>query len=148
MHPRRLASFVPALLLLALAACGGHAGYSATPGMSPADVVERFLRASGEKQYGTMAELFGTTAGSILQRDPRPESERRMYAISSVLENERFTIRDQSPVPGSATHEMAITVALTHRGHTVDVPFTAVQGPQGRWYVEKVDLEAVTSLKQ
>jgi hypothetical protein len=141
---RRLASLVPMLLLLA--ACGAHPKYSAAPGgMAPGEVVERFLKAASDKQYGTMAELFGTTGGSILARDARPDAERRMYAIATVLEHERFALRDQLPVPGSATREMAITVALTHRGRTIDVPFTTVPGPDGRWFVEKVDLQAVTS---
>jgi hypothetical protein len=148
-HPRRIASLLPALLLLlAAAACGGRPAYSATPGgMAPGEVVERFLRAASQKQYGAMAELFGTPEGSVLQRDPRPDAERRMYAIASVLEHERFTLRDQSPVPGSATREMGITVQLVNRGRTVEVPFTAVPGPNGRWFVEKVDLERITSLR-
>jgi hypothetical protein len=115
--------------------------------MTAADAVERFLRAASQKQYGQMAELFGTTQGSVLQRDARPEAERRMYAIASVLQNDRFTLRDQTPVPGSPTREMALTVQLSRGGRSVDVPFTLVPGPEGRWFVEKVDLEAVTTIR-
>jgi hypothetical protein len=150
-HPRRSA-LVPALLLALLAACasgGGGARPSGTPGgMAPADAVERFMRASEKKDYNEMAWLFGTTQGSVLTRDPRPDAERRMFTISSVLEHDRFAIRDESPVPGSATGEVGFTVQLTSRGHSSDVPFTVVRGPAGRWFVEKIGLEAVTAATQ
>jgi hypothetical protein len=144
-HPRRIALLVPALALL-LGACGGHPRPASSPGgMAPADAVERFMRAAEQKQYNAMGWLFGTPHGSVMERDRQPEVEQRMYAIASILEHERFAIRDQSPVPGSATGEMGLTVQVTNRGRSTDVPFTTVRGPDGRWYVEKVQLEAVTA---
>jgi hypothetical protein len=144
-HPRRLALLVPALLL-ALAACGANPRPASTPGgMAPADAVERFMRAAEQKQYNAMGWLFGTPRGSVMARDRQPQVEQRMYAIASILEHERFAIRDQSPVPGSATGEMGLTVQVTNHGRTIDVPFTTVRGSDGRWYVEKIQLEAVTA---
>jgi hypothetical protein len=144
-HPRRIALLVPTLVLL-LGACGGGARPASTPGgMAPADAVERFMRAAEQKQYNAMGWLFGTPRGSVMERDKQPEVEQRMYAIASILEHERFAVRDQSPVPGSATGEMGLTVAVTNHGRTIDVPFTTVKDGAGRWFVEKIQLEAVTA---
>jgi hypothetical protein len=137
------------VLVTALAACGGGggrtAGPSAGPGASaPAAAVERFLRLVQTKSYLEMGQVFGTREGPIAARDPAGEVERRMYAVASILEHQRFTIRDEGPIPGRTGEAYRLAVALENRGRTSQVPFTVVRGPNGLWFVEQVDLEAVT----
>ena len=162
MHPRRLLSLlVPALLLASLAACGGQPGAAPASGPSPSagqvprggaggaapsTTVEQFLRLAGRKQYLEMGWLFGTReGGAIMSRDPHADVERRMFALASVLENQQFVIRDEQPIPGSVGQSVRLTVQLTQRGRQTSVPFVTVRGPGDRWFIEQVDVQAVTS---
>lgn len=140
-----LFAFVLVLLAGCSQATAGGRGPAGAP--APSAAVESFMRLAAEKDYGGMARVFGTAKGSILQRDPQSDVERRMYAMASVLRNEGFTIRGEEPVPGRVGTAVRSTVRITHNGRSTDVPFTLVKGPEGRWFVEQVDLEAVTSPK-
>ncbi|HEX2094205.1 MAG TPA: hypothetical protein VHG28_17510 [Longimicrobiaceae bacterium] len=147
MSSLRLSRLVPLLLLSILAACGGSRPRpQSTPGApAPAAAVERFLRLAAEKDYAEMGWLFGTTEGPVIRRDPPGDVERRMYALASVLEHTEFSIRGQEPVPGRTGGAVRLTVQLAQRGRRVDVPFVAVRGPEQRWYVEQVGVEALTN---
>jgi hypothetical protein len=135
------------VLVVVLAACGGgrRTVPSTGPGASaPAAAVERFLRLVAAKQYLEMGQVFGTKDGPIAGRDPASEVERRMYAVASILEHQRFSIRDEGPIPGRTGEAYRFTAELENRGRTSQVPFTVVRGPGNLWFVEQVDLERVT----
>ena len=141
---RLLTSFV---LVVVLAACGGgrRTVPSTGPGASaPAAAVERFLRLVAAKQYLEMGQVFGTKDGPIAGRDPASEVERRMYAIAEILQHDSFSIRDEGPIPGSTGGAYRFTVEIARRGQRTPVPFTVVRGPGNLWFVEQVNLEAVT----
>lgn len=106
--------------------------------------VERFLLESTEKDYVQMGWLFGTTDGPIIERDPVSDVERRMYAIANVLTHTSYSVDRQYPVPGRIGEAIRFDVQLMRGEREYLVPFTVVQGPEGRWFVEQVDIEAVT----
>jgi hypothetical protein len=132
-------------VLATLAACGGRTPPPATGpgGPAPSAAVERFLRLVESKNYREMGNVFGTESGTIIQRDPLSEVEQRMYAIASVLEHDRFVIRNESPVPGRIGSAVRLMVEITQRNRTRQVPFVAVRSGT-TWLVEQVDLERVT----
>lgn len=139
-----------AVLLATAAACGGGGtsgavipGVAPAPAGAPADAVERFMRLMGAKDYLGMGHLFGTAEGPITSRDPQQQVERRMYAIASIMANDRFVIRGQQGIPGRGPEVTQLTVQVTQQGHTRDVPFVVVRTANG-WLVEQVDLQAVT----
>jgi len=141
---------LPAVLLVVLAACGGRGGSGAVvpgtapaPAGAPADAVERFMRLLGAKDYLGMGHLFGTAEGPITSRDPQQQVERRMYAIASILANDRFVIRGGQGIPGRGPEVTQLTVQITQHGQARDVPFVVVRTANG-WLVEQVDLQAVT----
>jgi hypothetical protein len=145
---QRIFALVPVLLLLA--ACGGGGGGGAAPqpksepgGPAPAATVERFLRLAAEKDYAEMGYVFGTAEGPILRRDPARQVERRMFALATVLENERYVIRDEAPIPGRSGEAVQLNVQLTQRGQQRVVPFVVVRSG-GRWFVEIIDVEKIT----
>ena len=113
-------------------------------GVAPAPTVERFLRLAAEKQYLEMGYVFGTRDGPIALRDPAASVERRMYLLANILENERFAIRDQAPIPGRTGEAVQLNVELTQRGRAVVVPFVVVRH-EGRWLVEIVDVQKITA---
>lgn len=140
-RPLRL---LPVLFLLAGCASTAPPPQS-TPGAPAAPAaVERFLQAAAAKDYVEMGWSFGTHEGSIFRRDPPADVERRMYALATVLQHDAVEIRDQAPVAGRTGDAVRLLVRLNNAGRRYDVPFTAVRGPEGRWFVEQVDVEAVT----
>lgn len=151
MRSWRIRSFC-ALLLIAVPACGGGAGRSGSvPGTAPApagapiEVVERFMRLVAAKDYIGMGRLFGTVEGPITNRDPEPQVERRMYAIASILANDRFAITGTGQsIPGRGPEVTQLTVRITQGSETRDVPFVVVRVNAGGYLVEQVDLQAVT----
>lgn len=154
MYHRRLFALLPVLVLVALAACAGGqqaaaragAAPQGAPGASaPSAAVEQLLRLAGRKQYLEMGYVFGTAQGPVALRDAPRDVERRMYGMAAVLENDRFTILDESPIPGTVGQGVRLTVQLRKGDRTFDVPFTTVRGPGERWFVEMVDLERVTA---
>jgi hypothetical protein len=136
--------------VLALAACAPALRTPAAgPGAAaPAAAVERFLLLVGDREnnerYLEMGWVFGTDRGPVIRRDPAADVERRMFAIATVLEHERFAVRSQAPVPGRVGNAIVVDVALTQRGREYVVPFTTVRGPGERWFVEQVRLESIT----
>jgi hypothetical protein len=148
----RIRSFCAVLVLAVLPACGGGAGRSGTvpavapaPASSPAEVVERFMRMVAAKNYMGMGQLFGNVEGPVTSREPQQRVERWMYAIGSILTNDRFTISGVGqPIPGRGPEVTQLTVRITQGGETRDVPFVVVRASAGGYLVEQVDLQAIT----
>lgn len=142
--PRAFCSFL--LLALFAAACTSRAiPPQSTPGApAAAAAVEKFFQLVEAKDYNEMGYVFGTADGPFMsQRDPG-DAERQMYLIATILEHESFTLASERPVPGRLGRAVAFTVDMTQQGRAYSVPVVAVLGDGSRWYVERVDLEAVT----
>lgn len=136
--------------LVIFAACGGRvaapAGGAGAPAPGPA--VERFLELAGEQEYLQMGWFFGTAEGSVMQRDSPSDVEKRMYALATLLRNEGFAIGNGVSVPGRVGAAQVFNVQLTRSGRQLAVPMTVVRGPDGRWLVEQVEVQAVTNQKR
>jgi len=147
-------------LLLFTAACASRSG-AEDPGFGPALTIERFLQAASEvaqlseaqgpgaarmaDEIETMARLFGTSDGPIIDRDPRDEVEQRMFLIAEILEHTNYELAGERAVPGRSREAIEVVVRLTNeRGDTYDVPFTVVQSNDG-WLIENIELEAITN---
>jgi len=112
---------------------------------APVEVIEYFLTAARAGDLRGMAELFGTREGTVLARDPISEVEVRMHALASLLENDGYTIEEPEFVPGRLGGAVEIPVRLEMRGREFTVPFTLVRTDEGRWLIERIGLEGVTS---
>jgi hypothetical protein len=147
----RLPRLLPLALLLLSAACASAppAPQQGTPGApAPSAAVERFLRLSQDKDYVQMGWLFGTAEGAVMRRDPASDVEKRMYALATVLQNQGYTIRGEEPIPGRIGAAVRVNVQLQQGNRRPEVPFVAVRGPDARWFVEQVAVEAITSAPQ
>ena len=147
MRPRHLPVVVFAVLVLC-PACGGGgrpvggpapAGVSAA--MAPAAAVEQFMGFAAQQRYTEMGYVFGTARGPVAERQAPAAVSRRMQAIANVLRHDTYSMTGVLPVPGRENARQ-VTVQLRRGQRTLNVPFTVVQGPGGRWLVEVVDLEA------
>lgn len=134
------------LVALALAGCAGRlpAPEGSPGGPLAAAAAERFLQLAGERDYVQMGWVFGTADGPVIRQWPLPEVEKRMYAMASVLQHDSFVIGRESPVPGRIGQAVSFSAEILNRGRSFVVPITVVRGPGGRWFVEQVDLQAVT----
>ena len=143
----RVVRFLPVAFLLFAAACGGRMREPAGgPGaVASAPAVERFLQLAREDRYIEMGWIFGTSAGAAVGRWPDSEVEQRMYALATVLEHDSAVVERTAPVPGRLGSAETVHVRLRQGTRSYEVPFTTVQGPGRRWFVETVDVQAVTA---
>ena len=135
------------IVMLLGAACGGRvrAPASGPGGPTATAAVERFLQLGREKDYVQMGWVFGTAEGPVIRRWPLPEVEQRMYALATVLQHDSFVVGPSSVVPGRIGSAESFRVQLRRGNQTFHVPVTAVRGPDRRWFVETVDIQAVTN---
>ncbi len=155
----RVAAGLALALALSSAACvhqviGTSAGNGNGAGLAPQLAIESFLRAANcvasakcaakAQDLETMSRLFGTRKGSILNRDPRADVEKRMYALASLLESQDYQVQGQNIVPGRVGEAVQLTVQLKQGGRAISVPVTMVKTSQGDWLVEQVDMAPLT----
>lgn len=143
---------LPAACVHQVVSSGGGNGNAA--GLAPQLAVESFLRAancvasarcnSKARDLETMSRLFGTRDGSILDRDPRAEVEKRMYALASLLESQDYQVQGQNIVPGRVGDAVQLTVRLNQGGRGVALPVTMVRTKHGDWLVEQIDMAPLT----
>jgi hypothetical protein len=143
-----------AALVLSLAACAGSSSRpsSAPPSgavgaMQPAAAVEQFIGLAAQQRYTEMGYVFGTARGPLAEQQEPARVTRRMQALANVLRHESFAMTGVVPVSGRPEARL-VTVQLRQGRNTVDVPFTVVEGPGGRWLVEMVDIEAAMASRQ
>jgi hypothetical protein len=144
-YPNLLLSTLGVILI---AACGARLAPPADgPGAASATAsVERFLQLAADQDYRGMGWTFGTSGGPIIQRDPVGQVEQRMHALANMLRYDGFAIGSGAPVPGRTQEAIRFAVVLQRGPQNVQVPFTTVRGPGGRWFVEQVAVEAITDL--
>jgi hypothetical protein len=112
--------------------------------MAPAAAVEQFIGLAREQRYTEMGYVFGTARGPLAEQQSPARVTRRMQALANVLRHDTYSMTGVIPVSGRPDARL-VTVQLRLGRRTVDVPFTVVQGPGGRWLVEVVDIEAAAA---
>jgi len=169
--PRRCV--VPWLPLVLLAACAGNTA-SPTAGpppgphasLEPARVVAAFLDAANRRDHAAMASHFGTAAGPIGDRGSTlgcalrklgswlglgdrcltaQEVELRMDLLAAILSHTSYRVGGQATVAGRGRPATRIEVEVkTVTDQGVLLPFVLIQGRNGAWLVEEVDLGRLT----
>ncbi len=114
------------------------------PAVAASLVIEQFLRAVNANELETMARLFGTQAGPVIDRDPRAQNEKRMFALASIMRHEDYRIEGTQVVPGRGDEATLVNVRMTVNRRAVLVPFTLVQTKRGTWLVEQIGIESIT----
>ena len=117
---------------------------SGAPTVAPALTVERFLRAAAAEDLDTMARLFGTADGSVVERDKREDVERRMSLLARVLKHEDFRLITEGEIPGRSGQAVRVRGIVTQDREEKLVPFVVVRS-EGGWLIEQIGLEALTT---
>jgi hypothetical protein len=137
------------LLVILLSGCSTRVAQPAGgPGGSLAPAaIERFLQLASERDYVQMGWIFGNAQGAILKQHPVREVEQRMYALAHVLQNDGYALGTESAVPGRLGSAVRYRVTLNRGTRTFQVPMVVARAGDGRWYVEQIDVEAVTNVR-
>jgi hypothetical protein len=139
-----IAATAAAILLSAVGACRTTSQLGGAGAPSAMGAVQQFLAAAHAGDMRTMASLFGTSSGSVAQRDDANTVEKRMRALQCYLTHDSSSVVDDSP--GASGPGRILTVELKQRSLVRRTTFNAVPGPHDRWFVESFDITKVTDL--
>lgn len=139
---------VAVMSVVALSGCSAKsAGTSgATYGASTSELAVRgFLDASNAADYTRMSDLFGTEKGPAVKEFGVTNVEQRMIFLSGVLAHDGYELQQANLAmlgPDRVRWEARMTG--TRKG-TVIVPVITVPDRSGRWFVERLNLDALTA---
>jgi hypothetical protein len=112
--------------------------------VAPTLVVERFLKAVNANDIQTMAHLFGTRDGSILNREKADQVQQRMFILASLLHHDDYRIEGNEIVPGHLNDAIQVNVRMWFGERQVVLPFTMVLTKKHEWLVEKIGVDRLT----
>lgn len=139
-----------AALILAVAAAAGCAtkgtGAAASTGASTSELAVRgFLDGANVDDYGRMSALFGTDKGPAVDRFGVTDVEQRMIFLASILKHESYDLQQANLAQlGPDRIRWEARMRGTRKGAVV-VPVITVPDGAGRWYVERLNLDALTA---
>lgn len=144
--PAAAAALAAALLW---AGCGGGgAELTRSPSAYGAPTAEQALRtfmdAAAKGEYPTMGRMFGTRQGPAEARLGVTEVEQRMVVIAGLMNFESYRVEpSRLTEPEPDTRRFNVVLEGTGRG-TVRVPVFTVRSESGRWFVERLETDALT----
>lgn len=139
------------LLALALwAGCAGGGGElthspSAYGAPTAEQAVRTFLEAADAGEYPRMGQMFGTGDGPAEARLGVTNVEQRMVVIAGLMEHESFELEPSRLTEPDPDRRRFVVVLRGSRQGTVNVPVFAVRSGEGRWFVERVDTDPLTT---
>ncbi len=140
-----------ALVALGLTGCassggGGNSRSNGVAGAATSEMAVRgFLDAANVADYSRMINLFGTADGLAVDEFGVQDVEARMIFLSQLLKHESYTLSQvnlEMLGPDRVRYEARMTG--TRKG-TVIVPVIAIPDRSGRWYVERLNVDALTA---
>jgi hypothetical protein len=108
-------------------------------------VIDQFLRAANSNDLDTMARLFGTSNGSILNWEKKEDVDKRMFTIASVLRHDSYTVKRQEIVPGRRDEATRVIVGMKIGRAEIEVPYTLVWTKDRIWLIEQIGIDQITN---
>lgn len=130
------------LALLVLSACSRATTTTTTDagGSTPRMAVEQFLAAVRAQDLQAMSAVFGTSHGPSRDNMDREQLDKRLIILQCYFYHDKFRILGENP--GEGGHRV-FNVELT-RGRLTRTPrFYTIEGPNGRWFVDNMEIAAV-----
>ncbi len=103
--------------------------------------VGQFLDAAKQKDYRTMARLFGTADGPAERVHGVANVEQRMFYLATELQYESYSLRPVALTESGGRQRLAADMVGTRRGD-ITLPFITAQH-RGRWFVEQIITDAL-----
>ena len=125
---------------------GGSGGVGAAAGAATSEMAVRgFLDAANVEDYSRMMNLFGTENGLAVDEFGVQDVEARMIFLSQLLKHESYTLSQVNlAMLGPDRVRYEVQMSGTRKGSVV-VPVIAVPDGSGRWYVERLNVDALTA---
>lgn len=151
---RRRALFVALMLTpLVWAACssssrqaaGGAPGQPVYGAASSEGAIQAFLDAAAAGDYPRMWAVFGTEDGAAVERFGVAEIEARMVVLARLLRHDGYEMQVANLAaygPDRVRYE--VRLQGTRKGAVV-VPVVTVPDGRARWFVEQLDMDALTA---
>jgi hypothetical protein len=133
---------------IASAGCSTHASSQAgsqTGAPTSELAVRGFLDGANAADYGQMSSLFGTDKGPAVERFGVTDIEQRMIFLARILKHSSYELRQVNLAQlGPDRVRWEARMSGTRKGGVV-VPVITVPDGTGRWYVERLNLDALTA---
>lgn len=146
---RSLVVIAATVLWGGLWACSAHSSGqagTASAGASTSEMAVRgFLDGANAEDYPRMSDLFGTKDGPAVDRFGVTDVEQRMIFLARILKHRSYELSQANLAqlgPDRVRWEARMTG--TRKGSVV-VPIVTVPDDAGRWYVERLNLDALTA---
>ena len=119
-------------------------GPDVAPGApTPSVAVQQFFDAVHVGDLQAMSLVWGTTKGPTRETIPRAELEKREVILRCYFNSDSYKLGDESTVSEiRRAFRVELVRGQVHRLTTANT----VRGPQGRWYVESLDIAAVRDM--
>lgn len=147
-RPRWTGWVLLALATGALTACSTNSagGTDRSYGAPTSEMAVRgFLDGANADDYTRMSDLFGNDRGPAIERLGVTNVEQRMIFLSSILKHSSYELRQANLAQlGPDRIRWEASMAGTRKGQVV-VPIITVPDGDGRWYVERLNLDALTA---
>lgn len=142
-----LAAALMATAVLTAGCATAGSGLSGEPSSygapSARGAVDAFLDGARQREYTLMGRHFGTREGPAEARLGLSEVEQRMIVLAGLLRHDTVRIRRED-LAQLGPHRVRFVATLTGtRSGRVSVPLIAVTTPAGRWFVERVVVDAL-----
>lgn len=112
--------------------------------ISARGAAEAFLEAARQREYTAMGRHFGTREGPAEARLGLGEIEQRMIVLAGLLRHDGARLRREDLARlGEHRTRFVASLSGTRRGR-VSVPLVTVTTPRGRWFVERVGVDALS----
>ena len=142
------------LVLLVLVSCKRQVSVTSAPSNQPAatsnpnvsgasshrEALTWFLRAAKLQEVQAMANVWGAPRGPARSFMSPQELEQRIIYMMRCLRHDSQTVLSETPAEGS---KRIFSVQLKYGPLTALTDFTTTPGPEGRFYVETLQLEKV-----
>lgn len=125
---------------------GSSGGASSAAGAATSEMAVRsFLDAANAEDFNRMMNLFGTADGLAVDEYGVQDVEARMIFLSQLLKHESYTLSQVNlAMLGPDRVRYEVQMSGTRKGSVV-VPVIAVPDSSGRWYVERLNVDALTA---
>lgn len=143
-----LAVLAAAMVVATVSGCSTRTSTqgSADHGASTSEMAVRgFLDGANADDYQQMSDLFGTDKGPAVDQFGVTDIEQRMIFLASLLKHESYELQQANLAQlGPNRIRWEVRMTGTRKGSVV-VPMVTVPDRAGRWYVEILNLDALTA---
>lgn len=141
-----------AAITLSAAGCGGGQELTQSPAEYGAPTAEQalrtFLEAASQEEYPAMGRVFGTRDGPAESRLGVTNVEQRMVVLAGLLQFDSYSLQPSSLTePEQFRRRFNASLTGTRQG-SVTVPMFVVRAEGGRWFVERIETDPLTTGSQ